>query len=100
MATTNLALRMFQASIRASRQKPRKSGKHPDSRSLNLTDEQKLEYGTVQALYRLAKHCDYGALHDEMIRNRLAVGLRDAALSEKLQMDADLSLQTAISTAR
>ena len=54
----------------------------------------------ITTLYGLAKHCDYGALHDEMIRNRLAVGLRDAALSEKLQMDADLSLQTAISTAR
>ena len=54
----------------------------------------------ITALYSLAKHCDYGALHDQMIRDRLVVGLRDAALSEKLQMDADLSLQTAISTAR
>ena len=53
----------------------------------------------ITALYSLAKHCDYGALHDQMIRDRLVVGLRDAALSEKLQMDADLSLQTAISTA-
>ena len=35
-----------------------------------------------------------------MIRDRLIVGLRDAALSEKLQMDSDLSLQTVISTAR
>ena len=54
----------------------------------------------ITALCGLAKHCDYGALHDQMIRDRLVVGLRDAALSEKLQMDADLSLQTAISTAR
>ena len=35
-----------------------------------------------------------------MIRDRLVVGLPDAALSEKLQMDADLSLQTAILSAR
>ena len=54
----------------------------------------------VTALYGLAKHCDYGGLHDQMIRDRLVVGLRDAVLSEKLQMDPDLSLQKAISTAR
>ena len=54
----------------------------------------------VTALYGLAEHCDYGGLHDQMIRDRLVVGLRDAVLSEKLQMDSDLSLQKAISTAR
>lgn len=34
-----------------------------------------------------------------MVHDRLVVGLQNAALSEKLQMDADLSLQTAISSA-
>ena len=51
-------------------------------------------------LYRLAEHCSYGALHNEMIRDRIVVGLRDTRLSEKLQMDADLDLDKAIKMAR
>ena len=31
-----------------------------------------------------------------MIRDRIVVGLQDAALSEKLQLEADLSLESAI----
>lgn len=53
----------------------------------------------ITTLYGLAKHCDYDALHNHMIRDRLVVGLRDAALLEKLQMDADQSLKTVISLA-
>jgi len=49
----------------------------------------------ITDLYALAEHCGYNALHDEMIRDRLVVGLRDAALSEKLQLDADLTLDSA-----
>ena len=37
-----------------------------------------------------------GALHDKMIRDRLVVGLRDANLSEKLQLDSELTLEKAI----
>ena len=46
-------------------------------------------------LYRLADSCDYGDLNDEMIRDRLVVGIRDAVLSQLLQLDADLTLETA-----
>jgi predicted aspartyl protease len=35
----------------------------------------------VTALYGLAEHCEYAALHDEMIRDRIVVGLRDATWS-------------------
>ena len=38
----------------------------------------------ITDLHRLAKHCGYGSLHNEMIRDRIVAGLRDAALSEKL----------------
>ena len=47
----------------------------------------------ITALYVLAEYCGYAGLHDEMIRDRIVVGLRDARLSEKLQLDADLTLE-------
>ena len=47
----------------------------------------------IMALYALAKNCDYGGMTDEMIRDRLVIGIRDSALSEKLQMDATLTLE-------
>ena len=54
----------------------------------------------IMDLYHLAKHCIYGALHDELIRDRIVVGLRNAAVSEKLQFDADLTLGKAVKMAR
>ena len=54
----------------------------------------------ITALHGLAEHCGYGALRDEMIRDRIVVGLRDARLSEKLQMDPELTLEKAVSAAR
>ena len=50
----------------------------------------------IMDLYRLAEHCNYGTLHDELIRDRIVVGLRSAALSGKLQRDADLTLEKAV----
>ena len=38
----------------------------------------------ITALHCLAEYCGYGELHDEMIRDRLVVGLCDASLSETL----------------
>ena len=49
----------------------------------------------IVALYDLADNCDYGELQSEMIRDRLVVGIRDTALSERLQLDADLTLEKA-----
>lgn len=37
----------------------------------------------ITALYALAENCNYGALHDKLLRDRLVVGLRDSTLSEK-----------------
>ena len=54
----------------------------------------------ITALYGLAEHCSYGALHDEMIRDRIVVGLKDDKLSEKLQLNAELTLKQAIDQAR
>ena len=37
----------------------------------------------------------YGDLKDQMIRDRIVVGIRDRALSERLQMDPELTLEKA-----
>ena len=48
------------------------------------------------ALYDFIELCDYGDdIKEEMIRDHLVVGIRDSALSEKLQLDATLMLESA-----
>lgn len=54
----------------------------------------------ISAVYKLAEHCQYGPLQDEMIRDRLVVGIRHQGLSEKLQMDSELTLERAVTTIR
>lgn len=54
----------------------------------------------ITALYALADNCEYGALHDELLRDRLVVGLQDSSLSERMQLDKDLTLAKAITMAR
>ena len=49
----------------------------------------------ITNLYQLVEHCEYGDLRDEMIRDRIVVGIQDSALSERLQMDPDLTLEKA-----
>jgi len=51
-------------------------------------------------LFGLAEHCGFGNLHDELIRDRIAVGLSDKGLSEKLQLEAELTLEKAMTQAR
>ena len=40
-------------------------------------------------------NCEYGALKDDLLRDRIVVGIRDKGLSEKLQMDPSLTLEKA-----
>lgn len=42
----------------------------------------------ITKLFRLAETCEYGDLKEELIRDRLVVGLIDKQLSEKLQLHA------------
>lgn len=44
----------------------------------------------VTALFSLVEHCKYGPLHNELIRDRLVVGLNYLRLSERMQLDKDL----------
>lgn len=49
----------------------------------------------ITCLYSLVETCNYGVLQEEMLRDRIVVGIRDKALSEKLQMDPTLTLEGA-----
>ena len=50
----------------------------------------------ITALYRLVETCNYGELTDEMIRDRIVVGIRDNVVAERLQLDPELTLEKAI----
>lgn len=54
----------------------------------------------ITALHGLCEHCGYGELHDEMIRDRIVVGIRNSELSVKLQMDSTLTLNKAVAVVR
>ena len=49
----------------------------------------------IMELYKLAETCEYGDMTEQMIRDRLVVGIRDSSLSESLQLDPDLTLEKA-----
>ena len=54
----------------------------------------------IYSVHTLAQYCLYGNLHDEMVRDRIVVGIRDASLSQKLQMDPELTLEKATKMVR
>ena len=45
----------------------------------------------ITILYNFAEKCGYGDMREEMIHDRLIVGIRDTSLSEGIQLDADLT---------
>ena len=48
----------------------------------------------ITSMCCLAEYCEYGVLKEEMIRDRIVVGIRDTLLSLKLQMDGALTVKT------
>ena len=49
----------------------------------------------IMELYTLAESCEFKTTKEEMIRDRLVVGIRDGSLSERMQMESDLTLERA-----
>ncbi|XP_068733036.1 uncharacterized protein [Montipora capricornis] len=54
----------------------------------------------IQDLYRLAENCNHGTLKDELIRDRIIVGVPDDTLSDRLQAKSDLTLADAARISR
>ena len=54
----------------------------------------------IQDLHRLADDCSYHSLKDELIRDRIVVGVRDDELSKTMQAKTDLTLTEAIRLSR
>ncbi|XP_077553431.1 uncharacterized protein LOC144168294 [Haemaphysalis longicornis] len=52
------------------------------------------------ALHALADSCNYGELREELIRDRLVVGLKNHKLSQTLQLDPSLDLMKALTITR
>ena len=68
----------------------------------NLRSQQENEpvEAFITDLFNLAEHCNFGSLREELIRDRIVVGIRDKNLSEKLQLESDLTLEKAVNLVR
>ena len=70
-------------------------------KELNLISEvRRGESLIITDLHCLVEHCEFGLFKDEVIRDRIAVGLKEKKLSEKLQLNSKLTLEKAITQAR
>lgn len=54
----------------------------------------------ITALYTLAEACEFGNLKDDLIRDRIVIGIRDTRTSERLQLVSDLTVNKATEMAR
>lgn len=54
----------------------------------------------ITDIHKLAENCEFQNLKDELIRDRIVVGMQNVKVSEQLQLKPDLTLKTAIDCAR
>ncbi|UYV60230.1 K02A2.6-like [Cordylochernes scorpioides] len=54
----------------------------------------------ITSLYKLADSCEFEGLREQLIRDRIVVGVRDKALSERMQLDSELTLEKAVKIVR
>ena len=60
--------------------------------SRNQRDRESVEQYVVD-LHSLARNCNFGALTEELIRDRTVIGITNKALSRTLQLDPELTLE-------
>lgn len=68
--------------------------------NLRMQEQGESAESFITSVHTLAENCKFGALRDELIRDRIVVGIRDKKLSERLQLDSTLTLKSAITTVR
>ena len=54
----------------------------------------------IATLFSLAENCEYGGIKDELIHDRLVVGIREESLSRQLQLDPEPTLHKATKSIR
>jgi len=54
----------------------------------------------IQDVYKLAQHCEFGTLKDELIRDRIVAGVSSDQLSDYLQSKPKLTLCEAVQSCR
>ena len=54
----------------------------------------------VVDLRQTAKTCDYGVLEEDMVRDRIVVGIYSTAMKERLLRESDLTFKTALDLCR
>ena len=54
----------------------------------------------VRHLHELAENCEFKEMKNELIRDRLVIGMLDSGVSQQLQMTTDLTLEDAITTCK
>ncbi|UYV60928.1 hypothetical protein LAZ67_1002859 [Cordylochernes scorpioides] len=54
----------------------------------------------ITSLHKLADSCEFEGLHEQLIRDRIVVGVSDKALSERMQLDSELTLEKAVKMVR
>ena len=68
--------------------------------NVRIQDENEVVEDFITHLHCLAKYCEFGVRKDQLIRNRIVVGLKNKKLFEKLQLDPELTLEKAMAQAR
>ena len=62
----------------------------PINQRNQLSDESEDRF--ITEVHKLAENCEFGPTKEKLIRDRLAVGIRDLLLSDRLQLEPDLTL--------